>query len=67
MIDVDRAAKSSGFGSDAKASVATVIVPQSVADDVVGATGTDELGAALIGRGVSIEDADIQDLTGGRN
>ena len=67
VIDVDRAAKSSGFGSDAKASVATVIVPQSVADDVVGATGTDELGAALIGRGVSIEDADIQDLTGGRN
>ncbi len=67
VIEVDRAAKSSGFGSDAKASVATVIVPQSVADEVVGATGTDELGAALIGRGVSIEDADIQDLSGGRN
>jgi hypothetical protein len=61
--------KSSGFGSDAKASVATVIVPQSVADQVVGATGTDSLGIALVGRGVSIGDADITDLStlsGGR-
>ena len=67
VIKVDKATKSSGFGSDAKASVATVIVPQSCADDVVGATGTDELGAALIGRGVSIENADPQDLSGGRD
>jgi hypothetical protein len=68
VIEITRG-KSSGFGSDAKASVATVIVPQSVADQVVGATGTDALGIALVGRGVSIGDADITDLsnlTGGR-
>ena len=56
--------KSGGFGSDAKTSVALVIVPRSVADDVVGATGTDELGIAMIGRGVGIDDAEIEDLAG---
>ncbi len=66
VIEVSES-KSSGFGSDAKAPVATVIIPQSVSDDVVGATGADELGIALIARGVDIEDADIQDLTGGRS
>ncbi len=65
VIDVDKA-KSSGFGSDARASVATVVVPQDVADQVVGATGTDELGIALIGRGIGIDEAEIADLTGGR-
>ncbi len=61
--------KSSGFGSDARSSVATVVVPQSVADEVVGATGTDELGIALVGRGVSIDEAEITDLSAatGRN
>ena len=54
---------SGGFGSDAKSSVATIIVPQGVADQVVGATGTDELGIALNKRGVSIEDAEITDLS----
>lgn len=57
--------KSSGFGSDAKASVATIVVPQNDADDVVGATGTDTLGIALIGRGVSVDDAQVTDLSGG--
>jgi hypothetical protein len=60
-------AKSSGFGSDARASVATIVVPQSVADQVVGATGTDELGIALIGRGVGIDEAQINELAGARN
>ncbi len=58
--------KSSGFGSDARSSVATIVVPQGVVDEVVGATGTDELGIALIGRGVSIGDASIDDLLGER-
>ena len=57
---------SGGFGSDAKTSVATVIVPQGVADQVLGGAGIDELGLALIARGVSIEDAEIDDLSGGR-
>jgi hypothetical protein len=59
--------KSSGFGSDAKAPVATIVVPQDVADQVVGATGTDALGIALIGRGVSIDDAQIDTLGGTKN
>lgn len=58
-------AKSSGFGSDARASVATVVVPQGVVDDIVGATGTDELGIALIGRGIGIDEANIDDLSDG--
>ena len=66
VIEVTQS-KSSGFGSDAKAPVATVVVPQGVADQVVGATGTDELGIALIGRGIGIDDADITDLSSGRN
>lgn len=57
---------SGGFGSDAKTSVATIIVPQGVADQVLGGTGIDELGLALIGRGVSIDEAEIVDLSGGR-
>ena len=54
--------KSSGFGSDAKSSVATVVVPQDVVDQIVGATGSDQLGIALIGRGVAIDDAEINNL-----
>lgn len=54
--------KSSGFGSDAKASVATIVVPQDVVDQVVGATGGDNLGIALIARGVAIDDAQITNL-----
>jgi hypothetical protein len=65
VIRVDKGT-SSGFGSDAKASVATIIVPQSVVDAVVGATGTDDLGIALIGRGVGIGEAEITDLSTGR-
>ena len=61
VLDVAKS-KSGGFGSDAKSSVATIIVPQSVVDDVVGATGEDQLGIALIGRGVSIDDAEITNL-----
>ena len=45
--------------------MATVVVPQDVADQVVGATGTDELGIALTGRGIGIGEAEITDLTGG--
>jgi len=56
-----------GFGSDAKTSVATVVVPQGVVDKVVGATGTDQLGMALIGRGIGVDDAEITDLSGGRD
>jgi hypothetical protein len=59
--------KSGGFGSDAKSAVATVIVPQSVVDQVVGATGEDQLGIALVARGVSVEDANITDLSGAKN
>ena len=65
MLEVSKA-KSSGFGSDARASVATVLVPQGVVDQIVGATGTDDLGIALIGRGIGIDDADITDLSTGR-
>jgi SAF domain-containing protein len=63
VLDITKS-KSSGFGSDAKASVAAILVPQSVADQVVGATGTDELGIALIGRGVSIDEAQVDELSG---
>jgi hypothetical protein len=56
--------KSGGFGSDAKTSVATVLVPQAVVDDVLGATGDDQLGIALIGRGIAIDDAEITELAG---
>jgi hypothetical protein len=59
--------KSSGFGSDAKAPVATIVVPQDVADQIVGATGTDDLGIALIGRGVAVDEAQIETLAGARN
>lgn len=59
VIEIDQS-KSGGFGSDAKSSVATVVVPQGVVDQVVGATGSDQLGIALIGRGVSVDDADIK-------
>ncbi len=40
--------------------MATVVVPQGVVDQVVGATGSDQLGIALIDRGVSVDDADIK-------
>lgn len=66
VLGVDQS-KSSGFGSDARASVATVVVPQSVVDQIVGATGTDQLGIALIGRGIGVDDAEVTDLSGGRN
>jgi hypothetical protein len=56
---------SGGFGSDSKSSVATIIVPQSVSDQIVGATGTDSLALALTGRGVSVDDAEVTDLSGG--
>lgn len=59
VIEIDQA-KAGGFGSDAKSSVATVVVPQGVVDQVVGATGSDQLGIALIDRGVSVDDADIK-------
>ncbi len=64
VLEVAKSA-SGGFGSDAKTSVATVVVPQSVADQVVGATGTDELGIALVDRGVGIDEAEITDLSRG--
>ena len=41
-------------------------MPLSVVDAVVGATGNDHLGIALIGRGVGIGEAEITDLTSGR-
>ncbi len=63
VLDITQS-KSSGFGSDAKASVAAILVPQSVADQVVGATGSDDLGIALIDRGVSIDEAQIDELSG---
>lgn len=59
------AGKSGGFATGETASVATVLVPQSTADSVVGAAGNDSLGAALIKRGVSVQDADITPLGGG--
>ncbi len=52
-------AKSSGFGSDARASVATVVVPQGVVDDIVGATGTDDPCIAIIGRGIAMDEDKI--------
>ena len=64
VLDVSKTG-SGGFGSDAKTSVATVIVPQAIADQVLGGTGIDELGLALIGRGVGIDEAEIVDLSGG--
>ena len=63
VLDVRKGA-TSGFGSEAQSSVATILVPQGVADQIVGATGTDELGIALIGRGVAIDEAEIVDLSG---
>ena len=65
VLEVSKA-KASSFGGDARASVATILVPQSVVDQIVGATGTDDLGIALIGRGVGIGEADITDLSTGR-
>ena len=65
VLDVSKSG-SGGFGSDAKTSVATVIVPQAIADQVLGGTGIDELGLALIGRGVGVDEAEIVDLSGGR-
>jgi hypothetical protein len=59
--------KSGGFGNDTSASVAEVVVPQSVVDQIVGATGTDQLGIALIGRGVGVDEAEVTDLSGGRD
>lgn len=59
--------KSSGFASAGSSSVATIVVPQSVVDRIVGATGTDSLGIAQTARGVSVDDAEIADLTGGRD
>jgi hypothetical protein len=66
VLEVNKS-KAGGFGGDATSSVATVVVPQGVVDQVVGATGTDELGIALIGRGVGIDDAPVTDLSGGDN
>jgi hypothetical protein len=66
VLEVAKAA-SGGFGSDAKSSVATVVVPQGVVDQVVGSTGTDQLGIALIGRGVGVDDAEIVDLSRGKS
>jgi hypothetical protein len=65
VLEVSKA-KSSSFGGDARSSVATILVPQSVVDQIVGATGIDDLGIALIGRGVGIGEADITDLSTGR-
>jgi len=48
-------------GSGSKAS-ATLLVPASAADAVVDAAGNDKLGLALIKRGVSVEDAGLQNL-----
>jgi hypothetical protein len=63
-----KTSKSSGFGSEATTAVATILVPQGVVDDIVGATGGDNLGIALIGRGIGVDDADIKELTTeGRN
>lgn len=59
--------KSGGFGSDAKSSVATILIPKSVADLVVGATGTDDLGIVIVDRGVSLGDEDIEALAPGRD
>jgi hypothetical protein len=67
VLEVSKSSSGGGFGSDARTAVATVIVPQGVVDQVVGATGTDELGIALIGRGVSVDEAEVVDLAGGRN
>jgi hypothetical protein len=67
VLEVDKSSSGGGFGSDAKSLVATVVVPQGVVDQVVGATGTDELGIALIGRGVSVDEAEVIDLAGGRD
>lgn len=67
VLEVSRSSSGGGFGSDARTAVATVVVPQGVVDQVVGATGTDELGIALIGRGVGIDEAEIVDLSGGRD
>ncbi len=67
VILVSKSSTGGGFGSDARTSVATVVVPQGVVDQVVGSTGNDQLGIALIARGVSIDDAEITDLSGGKN
>lgn len=59
VLEIDKS-ESGGFGNDAKSLVATVVVPQGVVDQVVGATGSDQLGIALTGRGVSVDDAEIK-------
>jgi hypothetical protein len=66
VLEVQKS-KSGGFGSDARSSVATVVVPQDVVDQVVGATGSDQLGIALIGRGIGIDDAEIISFIGSKN
>jgi hypothetical protein len=59
-----RTSKGGSFGSSQSSSNAAVLAPQSVVDQVVGAAGTDNLGIALIDRGVPIDSAKITDLSG---
>lgn len=53
-----------GFGSTASTPVATVLVPRTSAEAVVGAAGADALGGALQATHVSLGKADIVDLSG---
>ena len=59
--------KAGSFGSDSKSSVAEILIPKSVADLVVGATGTDDLGIVIVDRGVALGDEDIEALVPGRS
>ena len=66
VLEVTKA-KSGGFSSDAKSAVATILIPQSVSDLVVGATGTDDLGIVIIDRGVALGDEDVRALAPGKD
>jgi hypothetical protein len=67
VLEVSTSSSGGGFGSGARSAVATVLIPQSVSDQVVGATGTDKLGITLVGRGIGIDDAQIQALVQGKS
>ena len=52
------------IGGGGASSSARLLVPADAADQIVGAAGQDKIGAALIGRGVAVDDADLEVLGG---
>jgi len=51
-----------GLGGGGSSSTARVLIPSAAADQVIDAAGNDQLGMALVRRGVQIDDAQLQVL-----